>query len=197
MSLVRDALFFCRRRMSSEMSVADSSWAKRSSSIFASISETGCSKSRNVVFMEKFRRPLYSKPRSILDRDRVEAAPQVPGGDRAPGRPALRDAAHGAQRHLAPLEIVDADGPLQPEICERQHVWTQQVEHQEHLSGPAADAAHLHQLFDHRLVVHALPVADVQGSIDEAVRQVSEVLGLALRQAAGAQPGVLRDGDFL
>src|SRR5262245_36774689 len=53
MSLVSAALFFCRRRMSSEMSVADSSWAKRSSSIFASISATGCSNSRNVVFMDK------------------------------------------------------------------------------------------------------------------------------------------------
>src|SRR5262249_44785957 len=104
------------------MSVAESSCAKRSSSIFASISETACSKSRNVVFMGKIRGPLYSKPRSILDGDRVEAAPQVPGRDRAPGRPGLGDAAHGARRHLASLEVMHADSALQAEVGDRQHV---------------------------------------------------------------------------
>src|SRR5215813_9605169 len=104
------------------MSVAESSCAKRSSSILASISETACSKSRNVVFMGKIRRPLYSKRRSILDGDRVEAAPQVPGRDRAPGRPGFGCAAHGARRYLAPLEVVDADRALQAEVGEREHV---------------------------------------------------------------------------
>src|SRR5215471_9464608 len=101
------------------MSVADSSCAKRSSSILASISATGCSKSRNVVFMEKSRGPLYACSRLVFDRDRVEAAPQVPGGDRAPRRPGKRDAAHRARRDRAALEVVKADGALQPEVGER------------------------------------------------------------------------------
>src|SRR6478736_4990606 len=153
MSLVSAALFFSRRWISSEMSVAESSCAKRNSSILASISAIGCSNSRNVVFMGKIRRPLYSKARSILDGDRVEAAPQVPGCDRAPGRPALRDPTHGAQRYFPSLEVVDADRTLQPEVGDRKHVRAQQVEHQEHLRGPAADAADLHQLGDHRFVI--------------------------------------------
>src|SRR5262245_52701962 len=126
------------RWISSEISVADSSCAKRSSSIFASISATGCSNSRNVVFMGKSGGPLYASStsifdRSVFDRNRVEASPEIPGGDRAPRGPGLSHAAHGAWRHLATLEIVDADGALQPQIGERQHVRAQQVEHQEHL----------------------------------------------------------------
>src|SRR5882672_389962 len=153
MSLVSAALFFSRRWISSEISVAESSWAKRSSSILASISAIGCSNSRNVVFMGKIRRPLYSKARSVLDGNRVEAAPQVPGRDRAPGRPAFRDPAHATQRYLASLEVVNADRTLHSQIGERKHIGAQQVEHQEHLRGPAADAADLYQLGDHRLIV--------------------------------------------
>src|SRR6478735_6068143 len=51
MSFVRDWLFFCRRPISSEISSAESSCTKRSSSIFASSSAIGCSNSRNVVFI--------------------------------------------------------------------------------------------------------------------------------------------------
>src|SRR5882672_7663205 len=197
MSLVSAALFFSRRWISSEMSVAESSCAKRNSSILASISAIGCSNSRNVVFMGKIRRPLYSKARSVLDGNRVEAAPQVPACDRAPRRPALCDPAHGAQRYLAPLEVVNADRTLQPEIAERKHIGAHQVEHQEHLRGPAADAAHLDQLGDHRLVVHALPGGQMQGALDEMPREVAEILGLALRQSASAQLRQPCPGDLL
>src|SRR3569832_1974560 len=51
MSLVSVWLFFCRRRISSEISSAESSCTKRSSSILASSSAIGCSKSRKVVFI--------------------------------------------------------------------------------------------------------------------------------------------------
>src|SRR5258708_27974477 len=56
-SLVSSRLFFESRSISCEMSTAESSCTKRSSSIFCSSSAIGCSKSRNEVFMR--RRKFY------------------------------------------------------------------------------------------------------------------------------------------
>jgi hypothetical protein len=50
-SFVSCWLFFDNRSISSEISTAESSCTNRSSSILASSSAIGCSKSRNVVFM--------------------------------------------------------------------------------------------------------------------------------------------------
>src|SRR6267378_2665020 len=80
---------------------------------------------------------------SILDRNGIEAAPEIPGRDRAPGFPSRRDLAHRPKRHGPAAEIVQADGTLQTQIVERQHVGAQQAKHQEHFRGPAADAPNL------------------------------------------------------
>src|SRR4030095_783973 len=53
MSLVSCWLFFARREISSEMSTAESSCTKRSSSIFCCNSAIGCSKSRKVCFIDR------------------------------------------------------------------------------------------------------------------------------------------------
>src|ERR1700674_534476 len=52
-SLVSVWLFFCRRSISCDMSTAESSCTKRNSSIFASRSAMGCSKSRKLVFIKE------------------------------------------------------------------------------------------------------------------------------------------------
>ena len=62
---------------------------------------------------------------------------------------------------LAAVKYASSQAFLQPEVVEREHVGPQQVEHQEHLRGPAADAAHLHQVVDHFLVVHVRPAVHV------------------------------------
>src|SRR5436305_15072885 len=50
MSLVRSRLVLESSSISCEMSTAESSWTKRSSSIFCSSSAMGCSKSKKLVF---------------------------------------------------------------------------------------------------------------------------------------------------
>src|ERR687898_3128044 len=97
MSLVSDWLRLVRRWISSEMSTAESSCTKRSSSIRVSSSAIGCSNSRKVVFKG-----------SVFYRDRIERAPEVPGRHRAPGPPAFTKLAHAAQRYLASFKVVQA-----------------------------------------------------------------------------------------
>src|SRR5512132_4701470 len=131
MPLVSAWLFFCSRAISPEISTAESSCAKRSSSMRPSSSATGCSKARKVVFMARGILNL------VFDRHRIEAAPQLPRRNRAVRRPGRAELAHARERNLAPLEIVQAQCLLQAEVVERKHVGAQQVEHQEHLRGPA------------------------------------------------------------
>src|SRR5216684_7462457 len=137
------------------MSTAESSCAKRSSSMRVSSSATGCSNSRKVVFTG-----------SVFYGNRVEGAPQVPGGHRTPGPPGLAQLFHGSQGNLPLPEVGKADPFLQSEIVQRENIRTQEIEHQEHLGRPPADAADFRQLGDDRLVVHVGPAMDV----DLAVR---------------------------
>src|SRR3989337_2580257 len=118
------------------MSTAESSCTKRSSAI-------GCSKSRKVVFTA-----------SVFYWERIERAPQVPGGDRAPGLPGGTQPHHCLQRDFSVLEIGEANRFLQAQVVERKHVGAQQVEDQEHLGRPATDAAHLDKVRDDLLVAH-------------------------------------------
>jgi len=60
-----------------------------------------------------FRDPSGPGFRSILDRHRIQRAPQIPGGDAAPGPPADREFAHrGGARPLA-VEVVQRERALQ------------------------------------------------------------------------------------
>src|SRR5260221_11477398 len=95
-----------------------------------SSSAIGCSNSRKVVFTG-----------SVFYRDGIERLPQVPGRHRAPRAPQLALLPHPGNRYLAPLEVGKAQAFLQAQVVERIDVGAQQVEHQEHLRGPAADAA--------------------------------------------------------
>src|SRR5882672_2192713 len=124
------------------MSTAESSWTKRNSSIRFSSSATGCSKSRKVVFI------------SVFYGNRIERAPEVPGRHRAPGTPRIAQFFHPFKGDFSVLEVGKANPLLQPQVIEREDVRPQQVEHEEHLRGPASDAPHLRQLGDDRLVVH-------------------------------------------
>src|SRR5258706_12265242 len=106
MCLVRVCVRLVRRWISSEMSAAVSSCAKRSFSIFVSSSAIGCSNSRKVVFTGGAILPPLGV--SVFDGHRVEGAPEVPGGDRAPRPPGLPEPLQGARGHLPALEIRDS-----------------------------------------------------------------------------------------
>src|SRR2546429_3728581 len=112
---------------------------------------------------------------SVFYRQRIERAPEVPGGDRAPRPPGLAQPLHGAYGYFSPLEIREADALLQAEVVEREDIGPQQVEDQEHLRGPAADAAHFYELGDDLLVRHLGPAMHVDRAVGEMLRQVRDV----------------------
>ncbi len=133
----------------------------------------------------------------VLDGNRIQAAPKIPCRDRAPGSPGGPEPAHGPGRHAPTAEVIQADGPLQPEVLERQHIRAQQIENQEHLGRPVPDASHLDQLGDHRFVVHSGPRARAQAAVGEVARKVGDILGLAPRQAAGTESSESRPQDLI
>src|SRR2546421_9764416 len=95
-----------------------------------SSSAIGCSNSRNVVSIGA--RILAQGASSVLYRQGVERAPEVPGGHRAPGPPCLAQLVHGAHGDPAPPEVGKADALLQPQIVEREHIRAQEAEDEEH-----------------------------------------------------------------
>src|SRR6187399_1509745 len=100
--------------------------------------------------------------RSIFDRYRVERAPQVPRRDAAIGRPARAELAELGHGHALAVAVVQRDGLLQADVVDGKHVRAKLVEDEEHLRGPAADALHVDQALDERLVVERRPLARVE-----------------------------------
>jgi len=143
-------------------------------------SATGCSKSRNAVFIGKIPGAIVPEARSAPRRSQYstgigfEAAPEIPGCDRAPGFPTeaiLRIVRSETER---PRKIVQTDGTLQSQVVQRQHIGRNRQNIKEHFRGPAADAANLDELGDHRLVLHPGPGRDVQAPFDEMAREPAE-----------------------
>src|SRR5574339_159493 len=101
-------LFFCSRSISSEMSTAESSCTKRSSSIFVSSSAIGCSKSRKVIF---------AIGRSVLHGNRVDAAPWSPAACER-----LDAGAPFAPDDRLAFQVIHAHRLQQPQVVQRQHI---------------------------------------------------------------------------
>src|SRR5579862_593161 len=108
------------------MSTAVSSCTKRSSSIFASRSAIGCSKSRKLVLALAMNPPV-----SVFHRYRIEAAPEIPGRNAAIRCPAgsqffqilAAGAPHQVLARLA-VEVKAADGLDQTQVVDRIDIWT-------------------------------------------------------------------------
>src|SRR5579862_3973855 len=96
MSLVSSRLFFESRSISWEMSTAESSWTKRSSSIFCSSSAMGCSKSKKLVFTEAIVQwpPMANRLTKIVTRTGDDGTTGLGDGTRV-GKDAPRIAAMG------------------------------------------------------------------------------------------------------
>jgi hypothetical protein len=86
-----------------------------------------------------------------------------------------------------PAAVAGFQCPAQAEVGQRQHVRAGQVEDQEHLDGPDADAAYCREFLDDRRVIHAGPSAEAAGPRQEMARKVVQVLDLASGQSAGTQ----------
>src|SRR6218665_3655647 len=94
---------------------------------------------------------------SIVDRQWVKTAPNVPCGYRSVGGPGVSDLARLGPRNRLAGEVVAADAFDEATVVERQHVRPHQVEDQEHFGRPTADAADRDQLLDDGFVVHLRP----------------------------------------
>src|SRR2546421_1766781 len=134
--------------------------------------------------------------RLILDRNRIEASPQVPCCDRAPRPPKVRDGKHGLTRQPFAGVEMNRYRALQADIVDRKYVRAKLVKDEEHFRRPAPDALDVDQSLDQRLVVESLPAVRVKSSRREMSCQVGQIFSLAPRQAAAAQCDELggRDG---
>jgi len=83
----------------------------------------------------------------------LDRAPQIPGGGAAIGPPAL--APQGQLLRVGHLlqPVGGAKAGAQPEVVHGQHIRAPEVEYQEHLHRPAADAADLGETLDDRFVL--------------------------------------------
>src|SRR5205823_7132829 len=119
-------------------------------------------------------------------------APQIPRGDASIRLPADGEVAHRVNGGTRPIEIVDADGFLQSDVIDRQHVGAKLVEDEEHLGGPSSDALDVGQRLDQRLVVERRPRCRIKFPGHEMPGEVSNVFGLALGHTAAAKRPTLR-----
>ncbi len=73
-------------------------------------------------------------------------------------------------------------------VVDRKHVRTAEAEDEQHLDGPAADAAHLGEVLDDGLVGHAANAGEGgHGAIDGLGGEIAQGEALVVREAGGAQ----------
>ena len=118
----------------------------------------------------------------VSDGHGVEGAPNIPSRDAAVRRPRSGHLARIAAADGLAGKIVPADAVDQAHIVQWQHIGPQQVEDQEHLGGPAANATDRDQFANDGLVVHPLPGSDMHSAGVEMQGQVNQVLDLARAQ---------------
>src|SRR5690606_10238082 len=88
---------------------------------------------------------------------RIETAPQIPGGNRAPGLPSLGHFTRLKARHGLAAEIMQRNCLHEPEIIERQNIRSAQIKYEKHLGCPAAYPADGSQLRDDSFILHVGP----------------------------------------
>ena len=172
-----------RRRRGSEVPAAIRKRATRSDCRSSRARQPDC---RRPTGLRSSRRPLCLLP-SVFYRQRIERAPEVPGGDRAPRPPGLAQLAHPLQRDFPSLEVVDADPFCSPRSS----------------SGNTSGRSRLN-IRNISAVQRPMPRTSVSSAmiasssicgqsllvdlaVGEVLREVGDVLGLAVRKPAGAQ----------
>ncbi len=91
------------------------------------------------------------------------------------------------------LEAVEvADAAAEDEVAGREDIGAAEVEEEEELGAPAAEAAHGGDRRDHFVVVEASQGAEVESPVFDPRRQVAHVFDLAAREPDLAQVGVAR-----
>ncbi|HLJ05521.1 MAG TPA: hypothetical protein VKT26_04585, partial [Acetobacteraceae bacterium] len=102
--------------------------------------------------------------------------------------PTLPECRQRARCRHFPQAVGQAESVAHPEIVDRQNIRAAQLEHQQHLDGPAADATHLGKAGDDCLVrqrLQGIPIRDDSGrGLGGKILQGGD---LRERQARGTQ----------
>src|SRR5438132_12831321 len=102
--------------------------------------------------------------RLILDRNWIDASPQVPRCDRAPRPTKVRDGKHGLTRQPFAGVEMNRYRALQADIVDRKYVGAKLVKDKEHFRRPTPDALYVDQSLDQRFVVVSFPAVRVKAS---------------------------------
>src|SRR2546428_1284357 len=126
----------------------------------------------------------------------ADCSQAIPSGHRAVGPDPF---AQGLQllRRREPLQAVGQCVPFANAVVPtRPHVEPTQLKDQEHLGGPLSDAADDRQRRDDVLVAEPADAMQLNGSIHDLRREISEGSDLAPRESRGAKPsgGECEDG---
>jgi hypothetical protein len=108
----------------------------------------------------------------------------------------------GAFDHLLgrghPVEPVgELDRSADPEIAARDHVGSLEVEEQEHLRAPPAQAADRHDLGDDLLVAELRETIELERAVEDVRGEVLQVGRLPAGQPSGAEVLLARRGQLL
>ena len=138
----------------------------------------------------------------LLACSEVAGAPEIPGGDGAPGNPFLCAAFHigGFGEEVGGdfdcgLEALEGEGEAFADavVAGGEDVGAAEAEDEEHLDGPFADTANLGEVVNDGLVIHATNAGEGgDGAVESFGGEVAEGEGLIGGEASGAE---FRCGD--
>ena len=108
----------------------------------------------------------------------VERAPQVAAGQRAVRAPRCGDPLHRGGVGYLVQRVGALDRVADAEVADRQHVGRCQVEHQEHVRAPHADALDGDELGDHLLVGQLVQALELQLAGERVLGEGAQVADL-------------------
>ena len=127
----------------------------------------------------------------------VAGAPEVPAGDGAPGLPffcaAVHDVGFGEVHggdFVGGFEFAEGEGEAFADavVVDGEDVGAAEAEDEEHLDGPAADAADLGEVLDDGFVGHTADAGEGgDGAVEGLGGEVAEGEGLVVGEAGGAE----------
>ena len=82
----------------------------------------------------------------------------------------------------------------QADVIQRQNIWPQEVEHEEHFGCPAANAGELGEFGDDRVIRHGGPAVGVHGAMVEPVGEAVHIADFLAGEADAAE-GLWREGE--
>src|SRR5215218_2812394 len=125
--------------------------------------------------------------RSPLAVSVLQRSPEIPARRRRVRPPFLADPQYVLRRWPMLQAVRALDGVLHAEIELGEHVRPAEPEHEEHLHRPSADALHLYEVLDDRVVGKSAEMGEWQRAIGHAGGEVAQISDLLTRQSRGAQ----------